>query len=81
MRYSLLSGYHAGLRELLSHFPDFAANEPLVEELCGMTRYAVEYGYYQKTRDLSWYRSINPHALRWKDFLRTTGWQGEKISF
>ncbi|EFR41896.1 NmrA family protein [Selenomonas sp. oral taxon 137 str. F0430] len=67
--------------ELLSHFPDFAANKPLVEELCGMTRYAVEYGYYQKTRDLSWYRKINPHALRWKDFLRTTGWQGEKISF
>ena len=67
--------------ELLSHFPDFAANEPLVEELCGMTRYAVEYGYYQKTRDLSWYRKINPHALRWKDFLRATGWKGEKISF
>jgi hypothetical protein len=53
----------------------------LVRELLGMTAYAVEYGYFRKDRDLQWSRQINPNSLDWEQFLRTTGWEGEKLSF
>ncbi|MFB6454104.1 NmrA/HSCARG family protein [Chitinophaga sp. Hz27] len=67
--------------ELLHHFPAFAANEALVEELTGMVEYAVEYGYYQPDRDLSWSRKINPNALNWEQFLVYTGWDGQQRKF
>lgn len=65
--------------ELLSHFPEFGANETLVREISGMVTYAVEYGYFGKDRDLLWSRQIDPDALSWEQFLRTTGWNGEKL--
>jgi hypothetical protein len=37
---------------LLRYFPDFAANESLVQELLRIAEYAVEYGYYRASRDL-----------------------------
>jgi len=64
--------------DLLHHFPDFGANELLVQEIMGMVGYVVEYGYFGKERDLLWSRQINPNSLSWEQFLRTTGWQGEK---
>ncbi|NML22020.1 NmrA/HSCARG family protein [Pseudoflavitalea sp. G-6-1-2] len=67
--------------ELLSHFPAFGANETLVQELTGMVEYAVEYGYYQQDRDLTWSRRINPESLNWEQFLRSTGWEGQKQSY
>ena len=67
--------------EMLRHFPAFAANEELVEELLGMVNYAVEYGYFRKDRDLNWSRKINPDALNWEQFLRTTDWKGEPWVF
>lgn len=66
---------------LLRHFPDFAANELLVQELLGMAEYAVEYGYYRAGRDLEWSREADPHSLTWEQFLRTTEWQGQPHSF
>lgn len=66
--------------ELLGHFPAFGANETLVRELLGMVEYAVEYGYFREDRDLDWSRKINPAALTWEQFLRSTGWQGEKVN-
>lgn len=66
---------------LLHYFPDFAANELLVEELVGMVEYSVEYGYFDKTRDLGWSRRIDPGALTWEQFLQTTNWQGDRQSF
>lgn len=66
---------------LLNYFPDFGANEALVEELVGMVEYSVEYGYFDKTRDLEWSRRIDPDALTWERFLQTTGWQGDRQSF
>ncbi|AEV99543.1 NmrA family protein [Niastella koreensis] len=66
--------------ELLYHFPDFSSNEMLVREIIGMVAYAVEYGYFSNNRDLLWSRQINPHTLNWEQFLRTTGWNGEKLS-
>lgn len=68
-------------KELLQHFPAFAANELLVRELVGMTQYAVEYGYYAPGRDLEWSRSVDPGALTWEQFLRSNQWQGEQVSF
>lgn len=68
-------------QELLQHFPDFATNEALVNEISGMVTYAVEHGYYNEGRDLLWSRKIDPNALSWEQFLRTTGWQGEKIVY
>lgn len=62
--------------ELLSHFPEFAANEGLVRELVGMVEYATDYGYFRKDRDLLWSRHVNPGSLTWEQFLRTTGWEG-----
>jgi len=66
---------------LLHHFPEFGSNEMFVQELLGMVAYAVEYGYFRKDRDLLWSRQINPHSLTWEQFLRTTGWQGQKLSY
>ncbi|GAB3783613.1 NmrA family NAD(P)-binding protein [Spirosoma horti] len=67
--------------DLLAQFPDFRANERLVDEILGMTHYAVEYGYFAGDRDLLWSRQTNPNSLSWEQFLRTTGWQGEKLLF
>lgn len=53
----------------------------LVEEVIGMAEYAVEQGYYHPDRDLLWSRQINPHALTWEQFLKTTGWQGDGQTF
>jgi uncharacterized protein YbjT (DUF2867 family) len=67
--------------ELLHHFPEFGSNNDLVKELTGMVEYAVKYGYFSKNRDLLWSRQINPGTLNWEQFLRKTGWQGEKLAF
>ena len=67
--------------DFLSHFPDFGGNDTLVREIIGMAEYAVEYGYFQKDRDWQWSRQMNPDSLTWEQFLRTTGWQGQKISY
>jgi hypothetical protein len=66
---------------LLHYFPQFGANELLVREILGMVEYAVEYGYVRKDRDLLWSRQMNPDTLTWEQFLRTTGWDGQKQSF
>ncbi|UEG52134.1 NmrA/HSCARG family protein [Mucilaginibacter daejeonensis] len=68
-------------QELLGQFPELASNEDLVRELTGMVRYAVEYGYFKSDRDLEWSRQIDPKSLDWEQFLRKTGWKGEKRSF
>ncbi|SDE87166.1 Nucleoside-diphosphate-sugar epimerase [Mucilaginibacter pineti] len=67
--------------DFLYHFPDFASNEPLLREVLGMAEYAVEYGYFGKDRDWLWSQRMNPDSLNWENFLRTTGWQGEKLSY
>jgi len=66
---------------LLQYFPEFAANELLVRELLGMVEYAVEYGYFGEEHDLEWSRRLNPDMLNWEQYLRTTGWRGDKRSF
>ncbi|MBX5157073.1 MULTISPECIES: NmrA/HSCARG family protein [unclassified Rhizobium] len=66
---------------LLAYFPEFAANELLVREILGMVEYAVEYGYFGKEHDLEWSRRLNPGTLGWEQFLRTSGWRGDKRSF
>lgn len=68
-------------KDFLDHFPAFGSNEVLVREILGMAEYAVEYGYFRKDRDLMWSRQINPNSLTWGQFLQTTGWQGEKLSY
>jgi uncharacterized protein YbjT (DUF2867 family) len=67
--------------DFLRYFPDFSSNELLVQEIVGMAEYAVEYGYFRKDRDLLWSRQINPDSLNWEKFLRTTGWQGQKLTY
>jgi uncharacterized protein YbjT (DUF2867 family) len=67
--------------DLLHYFPDFATNEPLVDELIGMVEYSVEYGYFGKDRDLEWSRRLNPASLSWEQFLLSTQWRGEKRPF
>lgn len=66
---------------LLHYFPEFAANELLVREILGMVEYAVEYGYFGKEHDLEWSRRLNPDTLNWEQYLRKTGWRGDKRSF
>jgi uncharacterized protein YbjT (DUF2867 family) len=66
---------------LLHHFPEFSSNEVLVREILGMAEYAVEYEYFKKDRDLLWSRQINPNSLNWEQFLRTTGWKGQKLLY
>lgn len=65
----------------LHHFPEFSSNELLVREILGMAEYAVEYGYFRKDRDLLWSSQINLNSLSWEQFLQTTGWQGQKLSY
>lgn len=67
--------------DFLRHFPDFSSNELLVQEILGMAEYAVEYGYFRNDRDLLWSRQLNPDSLSWEQFLRTTGWQGQKLTY
>lgn len=67
--------------EMLYHFPEFTNNDLLVDEILGMAEYAVEYGYFKKDRDLDWSRKINKNSVNWEEFLRATGWQGEKRQF
>jgi len=67
--------------QLLHHFPEFASNELLVDEILGMAEYAVEYGYFKKGRDLQWSRKVNANSMNWEQFLRRTGWQGNKLTF
>ncbi|MBY3262640.1 NmrA/HSCARG family protein [Rhizobium laguerreae] len=66
---------------LLRYFPEFAANELLVREILGMVEYAVEYGYFGKEHDLEWSRGVHPDTLNWEQYLRKTGWRGDKQSF
>jgi len=66
---------------LLYHFPEFSSNETLVREILGMAEYTVDYGYFRKDRDLLWSRKINSNTLNWEQFLRTTDWQGQKLSY
>jgi uncharacterized protein YbjT (DUF2867 family) len=66
---------------LMHHFPDFASNELLVDELIDMVEFSVEYGYFAQDRDLEWSRRTNPASLNWEQFLRANGWRGEKRSF
>ncbi|MGF7146431.1 uncharacterized protein YbjT (DUF2867 family) [Sphingomonas zeicaulis] len=69
-------------RENLRHyFPDFASNDPLVDELVAMVEYSVEYGYFSTDRDLEWSRRLNPSSLNWEQFLLATQWRGEKRPF
>ena len=67
--------------QMLYHFPQFGSNELLVAEILGMAEYAVEYGYFRKDRDWLWSRQINGTGLNWEEFLRSSRWQGEKLSF
>jgi len=65
----------------LGHFPQYGANAMLVDEIIGMAQYAVEYGYFTEGRDLDWSQRINANTLSWEQFLYTTGWQGEQVSY
>lgn len=67
--------------ELLKFFPGLGANELLVEELVGMVEFAVEYGYFGREHDLEWSRRLNPATLSWEQFLKSTGWRGDKRPF
>ncbi len=67
--------------ELLKYFPNFAANELVVDELIGMVEFAVEYGYFDKEKDLEWSRRLNPDALSWEKFVKSTDWRGNKKQF
>jgi uncharacterized protein YbjT (DUF2867 family) len=67
--------------DFLRHFPDFGSNELLVSEILGMAEYAVEYAYFRKDRNLLWSRQRNPDSLNWEQFLRATGWQGQKLTY
>jgi hypothetical protein len=66
---------------LLHYFPDFASNEPLVDELIAMVEYSVEYGYFGKDRDLEWSRRLNPASLSWEQFLIASKWDGQRRPF
>lgn len=67
--------------KFLYYFPQFGSNDLLVQEILGMAEYAVDYGYFGKERDLLWSRQVNPGALTWEQFLRTTNWQGQQLSY
>jgi len=67
--------------DMLKYFPEFGSNDDLVREILGMASYAIEYGYYGKERDLEWSRQVNPQSLTWEQFLRNTGWKGQKLVF
>ncbi|MEI2300545.1 MULTISPECIES: NmrA/HSCARG family protein [Ensifer] len=67
--------------ELLTFFPGFGANELLVDELIGMVEFAVEYGYFGQEHDLEWSRRLNPQTLSWEQFVKTSGWRGDKTQF
>jgi hypothetical protein len=66
--------------ELLHYFPFFADMGEFVRESEGMVQYTVEHGYYRPERDVLWSRRIDPNSDTWEQFLRRTGWRGERQS-
>lgn len=66
---------------MLHYFPDFTANELLVDELIGMVEYSVDYGYFSSNTDLEWSRRLNSTSLNWEQFLLANRWRGEKRPF
>lgn len=85
--FSRVTGRRAEYRDaysregLLKYFPELGANPLLVDETLGMVEYAVESGFFRPDRDLGWSRRIDPAALTWEQFLRTSGWRGDLTSF
>ena len=67
--------------DFLHYFPAYKSNTELTDEIMGMVEYAVEYGYFSPGRDQEWSRSVTPNTTNWEQFLRNTGWQGEKRTF
>jgi uncharacterized protein YbjT (DUF2867 family) len=67
--------------EFLHYFPHFGGFGQFVEESEGMVQYTAEYGYYRSGRDLEWSKRVSPNSDTWEQFLRKTGWQGERRSF
>lgn len=65
---------------LLHYFPELAA-ESQAKEILGMVNYTVNYGYFRPGRDLEWSRRLTPGTLTWEQFLRATGWRGERTPF
>ncbi|MFJ6328450.1 MULTISPECIES: NmrA/HSCARG family protein [unclassified Rhizobium] len=68
-----------GATAFRKHFPQFSPE--FVDETMEMAEYAVEYGYFRSDRDAEWSRRINPHSLNWEDFLKSTGWAGQRKGF
>lgn len=46
-----------------------------------MAEYAAEYGYFEQSRDLMWSRKLNTKTLTLKQFLESTKWKGQKLSY
>ncbi|WZH38972.1 MAG: NmrA/HSCARG family protein [Microbacterium enclense] len=67
--------------ELTTWFPELDEQPLVADEVHGMAHYAVEHGYFAPERDLTWNRSIDPGVLSWQQFLRTSGWRGDRVSF
>ena len=65
---------------LLHYFPELAA-ESQAGEILGLVNYTVNYGYFRPGRDLEWSRRLTPGTLTWEQFLRATGWRGERTPF
>lgn len=62
-----------------TNFPQFS--QDFVHETMEMVEYAVQYGYFRSDRDIEWSRKNNPDTLNWEQFLRNTGWDGQKKVF
>jgi hypothetical protein len=67
--------------EFVQYFPHFAGFGEFVRESEGMVQYTVEHGFYGSDRDLQWSRRINTKSDTWEQFLKRTGWRGDKQSF
>ncbi len=65
--------------EFHKNFPHFSSE--FVHETMGMVEYAVKHGFFRSDRDLEWSRNINKATLNWEQFLKVTGWDGQKKGF
>ncbi|AZZ55429.1 NmrA/HSCARG family protein [Rathayibacter iranicus] len=66
---------------LLTYFPELGENPLVVDEILGMAHYAVDLGYFRQDRDTMWSRHTDPNTLNWEQFLRTTDWRGQPVTF
>jgi uncharacterized protein YbjT (DUF2867 family) len=60
-------------------YDEFTKGGKESRELANMFKYFEEYGYYGPGADLSIGKKANPHLKTWAQWIKATGWNGDRL--